>query len=305
MEQIDRFKSIWEIQCEQQKELRLDPDLFSDAERARVFGELIRQLYEECNDVSQLLPDYKRHVIRLKSGKASGLVAAFELADVLKVVLAIAQLLGVSDRELYHAFLEKSMLISEKFASERIELAEHTKLIAVDLDDVIADLSDWRSELGIVNEWQTSPALRLEASESMKNEFYANGRFRDLEPVPGATDTLNELSAAGFKIAIITARPQWQYKRLHSDTVYWLRKWNVPYDLLIFNRNKVEAVYGLAPAWPQFFIEDHPRNVVDLAEARINVLAFERPHNESQFVEGDCVKIVRSWQEIYRHCMEK
>src|SRR5690606_38169272 len=108
MEQIDRFKSIWEIQCEQQKKLRLDDDLFSDAETARVFRELNRQLYEECTDVSQLLPYYKRHVFRLKSGKANGLVAAFELACVLKVDLAIAQWLGVSARQLYHAFLENS-----------------------------------------------------------------------------------------------------------------------------------------------------------------------------------------------------
>lgn len=287
---------MWAAQEQQQRELGLDPNELSDVERRRLGDDLALLLHEEASELGRLSGGYKRHILR--ANKVDRHAVAFECADVLKTMLAQAQLAGVTLCDLVDAFTQKTEAVRQKALAEHLELSESCRVLCVDVDDVICDLEPWRDELKKLGPVEAAAALRLEASEDMKNAFYSGGRFREMAAVPGAAEGLARVSAAGIKIVLITARPQWQYKRLHSDTVYWLNREGMTYDLLLFSRNKVEAVYDhVRPAWPIAFVEDHPVNADAIAEAGIQVLLYDQPHNRHVSAKSGITRVA-SWTEI-------
>ena len=220
----DVLDELWRLQFEQQRELGLDPETLSDVERRRQHTDLVTQLHEEASELGRAVGGYKRHVLRAPA--VERYAVAIECVDVVKCALATAQLHGVDARMFASLFRAKTREISAKHAAERHTFGE---ILATDLDDVVADLEPWLQELGITTlSERGGPAERLRASESMKEQFYAGGRFRELAPIPGAPEALRRAKAAGFSIVIITARPQWQYKRLQSDTHDWLRAHDIP-----------------------------------------------------------------------------
>ena len=290
------LNELWELQRGQQSELGLDPRELNDVERRRVHGDLINQLYEEVAELAATQPQYKRHLLVQRDARP--IEVAEEVADVLKCVIAVAQLHGLTQADVLDGFRAKTRLISERARQERVRLHDETLVLATDLDDVICDLSDWRRELDVLEDVDHTPARRLEASESMKNSFYVGGRFRDMKPIDGAVDALSDFKAARHKIVIVTARPQWQYKRLYADTVWWLERHSVPYDLLLFARNKVEAIcQHVCPAWPRAMVEDHEGNARALADAGVPVLLFDRPHNRRASAWPG-VERVGSWSAV-------
>lgn len=287
---------MWAAQAQQQRELGLDPAGLSDVERRRVADDLALQLHEEASELGRLSGGYKRHILRAQ--KVDRHAVAFECADVLKTMLAQAQLAGVELSDLVDAFAQKTEAVRQKHLAEQLELSETCRVLCVDVDDVLCDLEPWREELAKLGPMDAAAALKLEASEALKNQFYAGGRFREMRPIPGAADGLARVSRAGIKIVLITARPQWQYKRLHSDTVYWLNREGMAYDLLLFSRNKVEALCEhVRPAWPIAFVEDHPNNAEAIADAGVPVLLYNQPHNLHVSARPGITR-VGSWDEI-------
>lgn len=287
---------LWQAQLTQQRELGLDPELLTDVERRRLSDELTLLLHEEATDLGKMGGAYKRHLLK-HSASAPGLVA-MECADVLKVTLALAQLHGLTVDELVQAFFDKTAAVRQKAAAERLELTQECQVLVVDVDDVICDLKPWRDMLGVVSEEQAVASLKLAATEDMKNAFYAGGRFRDMEAIAGASEALARARARKVKIVLLTARPQWQYKRLHADTVWWLAQKKMEYDLLLFSRNKVEAIYEhVRPAWPMAAVEDHPKNAEAYAEAGIKVYLYDQPYNR-KISAHPLIHRVTSWSEI-------
>jgi uncharacterized HAD superfamily protein len=294
----DALVRIWTEQEVQQRELGLDPSDLSDVERRRLAVDLTMHMHEEVSELGRLSGGYKRHILRAADANLGDI--AIECADILKTLVSLAQLHGVSREGLIEAFEAKTHVVRQKARAERIALTNECRVICVDIDDVICDLEPWREELRARGPVDAAAALRLEASEAMKASFYRGGRFRYMKPIAGAQVALTALRDAGFKVVLITARPQWQHKRLHSDTVHWLAHHRFQYDLLLFNRNKVEAIYEhVCPAWPVAFVEDHPSNAAALAEAGVPVFLYDQPHNQ-QVSAADGIVRVKDWLEILK-----
>lgn len=293
----NEFYQMWSVQAGQQRELGLDPQDLGEIERRHAFGDLINHMYEEVGELSRTVPVHKRHVLRMpKAGKTA---IAEEVADILKCAIAAAQLYGVSPDDVHSAFIEKTQAVSQQAKQERLALEKDTLVLCFDLDDCICDLSPWRNELGFADYRELNSADVLNAQEVMKASFYEGGRFRDMEPIQDAPAALRMAKKLGYTIALITARPQWQYKCLRSDTVYWLGKHDIPYDLLIFSRNKVEAIHeNIYPAWPILFVEDLEKNARELNAAGVPVILFSQPHNQGVSIPG--VERVSAWSEITR-----
>lgn len=290
------LEALWAVQLQQQQQLGLDPEQLSQLERRRLTDDLLMIAHEEASELGRIAGGYKRHI--LKSSAVDPAAVAHKCADLLKTTLALAQTNGIDINALVQAFHDKTAAVAQKALAERLELTDECRVICVDVDDVICDLEPWRIDLGALTPEQAAASHKLAATEAMKNRFYANGGFRDMEPIAGAVDAFHALRAAGWKIVLITARPQWQYKRLHSDTVFWLQKHGFVYDLLLFSRNKVEAIYEhVQPAWPAYFVEDHPSNAVALAEAGIHVLMYDQPYNRNVSAKGALTRVA-SWTEI-------
>lgn len=296
--EADTLKRLWQLQAAQQRELGLAPDAMSDVERRHHMNELVVLLHEEATSIGLAAADYKRHLLRAREGDRASI--AEEVADALKTLLIIAQLKGLTPEELAEAFERKTAVVARRAEGERLELQEATRLICVDLDDCVCNLEPWRHTLTGGIDVDAPPPDRLAAAEQLKDQFYRGGRFREMDVIPGAVEALRSVRAAGYTIVFVTARPQWQYKRLYADTIGWLRDHGVPYDLVLFNKDKVEAIHEhIVPAWPRAFVEDHERNARALAAVGVPVLLFNQEHNR-HVPESEHIRRVMNWTDVLR-----
>jgi phosphoglycolate phosphatase-like HAD superfamily hydrolase len=275
------FEEVWNMQAKQQDELGLSTSELNEPRFHAEMNALFVLLGEEAGDLARVVGTHKHHLLEARRFQRHDIPEA--VADVLKTVLAISIMAGLSCEEVVQAIREKTAAISMKAQARSSFLSERSKVACFDLDDVVFDLSRLYERLGVgVDTTEPNDPKAARLVEALKNEFYASDGFRHIEPIEGAVETLQELRERGWKLVYVTARPQWQYKRLLLDTLHSLKKHNIPHDLLLFSRNKVEAICEhLAPAWPRFFVEDHERNALELARAGVNVLLFDTPWNQN------------------------
>lgn len=293
---MDRLTSIWEIQAKQQQQFNLDPSAMSALDRARASKDYILGLHEEVNELAEVTTHYKAHVLR--SPRIERANVAEEAADILKFLVSICQLNGVTDQQLFDAFQTKTDVIADKARGQRLELERETKLIVSDLDNCIADLTGWQYELDRSRGNAPMNDKTLHMLESLKEDFYRGGGFLNIPPIDGAREGLEVIREAGFKIVLITARPHWQYKRLYGDTLQWLQKHNIPYDLILFNKDKAEAIYEhILPARPKFFVEDKAKHCIEVAAIGVPVLMMDWDYNKDM-ANTALIKRVAGWREI-------
>jgi len=290
---LDRsLDAFWKLQKEQQKEFGMDSSCMSNLEATRAIQDLTMLLYEEVGELARLSPSYKRHLLDTHSPDKRNVVE--ELVDILKITISLSLVYGIEPEDIAKVFDSKTKVISTRATAAKFKLSKFTKLICLDMDDVITDFNALRSKSE--REYRGKGFDEIEA---YKDELHSKGFLRELKPIRGAITGIRKLKSMGYKIAIITARPQWQFKRMYHDTLWWLRKYKIPYDILLFNRDKVEAVYRhISPAWPIFFVEDLDRNALSLAQAGIKVLLYDTPKNKS--VEHESITRVYNWKDITR-----
>jgi NTP pyrophosphatase (non-canonical NTP hydrolase) len=287
---VDRWERIFRLQADQQKSFGLSPQELSPVERSEAANHLCLGLYEEAAELARIAVRFKRHLLRAPAIDRSEI--AEEGADVVKYVVAIAQLHGIDAEELFSAFLRKTDVVKDKAEGERIELTRDTKIILVDLDGCVADLGPLEARL---------KGLTIVEQEGIKKDFRRGGGFRDLPMVEGAQDGLAELRRMGYQIAFITARPYRHHKRLYADTVEWLKKNRIEYELLLFRRDKAEALVDhIFPARPVCFVEDREKHALEIIDTGTHVLLLDvgaRNQNPS-IVDGPLITRVWRWEGI-------
>lgn len=288
------LKHLWDIQAEQQRELGLDPAALSPLEQRNVARDLLLSLHEEVGELQrQSGQSYKRHILAGVNTDAHNV--AIEAASALKLVVAVAQLHGLTSEDVSRAFLEQTEVVRARHEGERARIRE-APVLCVDLDDVLADLTAWHTEIDAIRGGREPGSERHAREEAWKDHWYKSGRFRDLPPMEGAAEAMALVRAWGWRIVIVTARPQWQYKRIHADTLHWTAKHAIHHDLILFGKDKVELVHEhLSPAWPVAFVEDHDRNARALSAAGIHVLLYDRPHNRN--LDLPRVERVYNWEQ--------
>lgn len=290
------WNRMWERQQEQQEAFNLNPEAMSDIDKARTAKDLALGLFEEASELTRDTARYKAHI--LKAPPIERINVADEAADVLKYLIAISQLYGVTPVDLYEAFMRKSDVVADKARGEQLELARTTQLVICDLDNVISDLSGWQNKL---NESRGNAPMNdrtVQLLESLKEDFYKGGGFKDLPVIKGAIEGTAQLRKMGYKIVIITARPYWQYKRLYADTLQWLKKYDITYDLILFNKDKAEAIYEhIFPARPAFFVEDREKHAIEVAGIGVPVLLLDWPYNKD-IRPHPLIKRVEGWGGI-------
>jgi 5'-nucleotidase len=98
--------------------------------------------------------------------------------------------------------------------------------------------------------------------------------FRTMEPMPGVSDALWELSDLGVWIRIITHRlcVNWAHETTAADTAAWLDVQRIPYRDLCFIGAKPEVGADI-------YVEDSPTNVTRLRESGSTTIVFDQPYN--------------------------
>jgi 5'-nucleotidase len=98
--------------------------------------------------------------------------------------------------------------------------------------------------------------------------------FRNMEPLPGVSEALWELSDLGVWIRIITHRLifNWAHETSAADTAAWLDQHKIPYRDLCFIGDKPDVGADI-------YIDDSPGNIISLRGAGKTAIVFDQPYN--------------------------
>ena len=171
-------------------------------------------------------------------------------------------------------------------------------IILVDMDDTIEQLL--QAWLRGVNErydrdvtydeitsWDVSaayPGLTREQVYAIPSE---PGFWGKVEPIPGATESLQKLMKAGHELYIVTATPQDQVAEKMNDLLF---KWFpfLSWDQVIITTRK-QMIRG------DVLIDDGVHNLEGGAYAKILMTA---PHNRNYDAEGNGMVRVHNWTQV-------
>ncbi len=148
-------------------------------------------------------------------------------------------------------------------------------------------------------------ALTAEEREQLYRIVHQGEELLSIPPIPGAVDVLQQWSAAGHDIAIVTGRPPDTYE----PSVQWLKKNGVPHDsILIVDKYgrfapdgsqciSLEALMNHSFCWA---VEDSPIMAMYLAsQMKIPVALLDRPWNRKD-TSHQLVSRHKNWTEIAR-----
>ncbi|MEX2503993.1 MAG: hypothetical protein WD378_04035 [Egicoccus sp.] len=127
-----------------------------------------------------------------------------------------------------------------------------------------------------------------EFEQAHKNAVVEDRMFRHMEPLPGVSEALWELSKMGVWIRIITHRLLFSgaHESSAADTAYWLDHNDIPYRDLCFIGDKPNVGADL-------YVDDSPSNIVALREAGRSAIVFDQPYNRD--LPGPRAT---SWQDV-------
>ena len=171
----------------------------------------------------------------------------------------------------------------------RGEVDETGLVLGVDLDGVCADYERAfrtavvrqhgtdaadlppQSVLDQFTEWGLDSATFADTHRRAVTE---DRMFRHMDPMPGVSEALWELSDAGVWIRIITHRlcVNWAHEVTAADTAAWLDAQRIPYRDLCFIGAKPDVGADL-------YVEDSPANVLALRGSGRHTIVFDQAYN--------------------------
>lgn len=115
--------------------------------------------------------------------------------------------------------------------------------------------------------------------------------FRNLSPKINIINLLKIAHECSINIIIITAR-NGSNNKVVEDTIWWINKYNIPFDQIIFTEEKANYISNskLIDEYNILFcIEDHPRHIIDYLKLGLKVFSPYMWHN--QFLEYTDYKV--------------
>lgn len=236
----------------------------------------------------------------------------FESVDVIRYMMAIQNLWGITNEEFEEAFEAKDVYLN--MCHEMKKRPWNNQYVAiVDLDDVVVEFrkgfAAWLSkEFNIHADVNSSEYYFITAlkkarvnPEDIFSKFIADGGFRTLEIKENIREMLVGLKQQGFWIQYLTARPAEDLRCLY-DTFYWINKFNLPCDAIDFSSEKFRwcaksKYYDSRKIC--FAIDDSPKHAEEYAKHGIKV--FVPKQNYNKHVSHDNVFFYEEPYEILRN----
>jgi uncharacterized HAD superfamily protein len=315
----DRLDEIFTRQSENQ-ELFSDFDTLSETEKQLLTERLLHHLYSEGYSLLENL-NWKLNVLKRKPPILSNV--HIEIIDMAKYIIALAILWGLTPEEFFEQFMLKSDVVEERFENEKTRLKGEL-ILAVDIDGVIAD---WFGGLLLYAEQHFEREFHREMldnhhisavkafdltkadEEELKSGFIESGGYRSLLSL-GGQESLCKAKSHGYKILLLTSRPERRHRRIHGDTIDWLHSSGYQYDLIFFGFNKTDVIAEeIEPGKITYLVEDRIDNAIAVAKhyPETTVLLINRPYNTN--VTGDerytNIKRVDNWEDIDHIILEE
>lgn len=202
-----------------------------------------------------------------------------EGADVLKCVLSVLQVIGMTPEDAIEQYWRKTAVVRNRYAEEWTKRVEAPSAI-IDIDSVLADyitgICDWllmhcnevdpyriaclRDRGGWVN--ARSVGLSEERWQYYKHRFRISGAKRHLPVYADAKPFLERLHDHGLQIILLTSRPIDRYPNLYTDTLLWLQDRQLPFDFIWWSHDKAERVLdGRVQEHIHLVVDDDPKYI--------------------------------------------
>jgi len=181
-------------------------------------------------------------------------------------------------------------------------------IVLVDIDDCLNNLCDVSVQIA-KEYWNAEPDLTKGDGYSFKHifnktdkevtQFFADeykALFVETPVKEGAARVLQWLKSKGLEIHICTARKaEWKcgLKDLVVVTEEWLKEHSIPYDALVFTRDK--AAYA-KDVNAMIAIDDFYRNAEEYAEVGCPVIKFN--HEYTKPITHPICTNVETWDEV-------
>lgn len=259
----------------------------------------------ELADLINCLPDWKMHY---KPNLQTEIIKSNireEFVDSLKYLMGLGQVLGISYNEIIEAYENKTEVVKQKYEQDKLfNKFKRKKVIVFDIDGVINTFPqcfiDWaykRYKIKAKTNEELKRKLKIEKYEKIKEIYRTCGYKRHLPIIQDTIDTMKEL-AKNNTIILYTVRPVSKYKRIYSDTLFWLKKNKVPFDAIFWSDYHKGDIYKLNLNI-KFIVEDDVRNTKMFNDEGYKVYLLDKYHNQEY--SHKLMKRVKNVSEILKY----
>jgi uncharacterized HAD superfamily protein/NTP pyrophosphatase (non-canonical NTP hydrolase) len=245
------------------------------------------------SEIDEVLRELRWKAHRAEDGEPVVQNITWELADLLKYVLSIAELWEIAPEQLLEIAEQKSQVLRLTRHMDRvIETMRSQRVMMVDLDGTLADwrrtFHQWVAERIEVPEFDPRNTLAFEVDlgipfreyNRLKNQFEEEGGYASLLPIKTSIQTVRQAQARGIVIVVHTARPSSRLKRVWWDSYSWLKSHEIFPDVLrIGSLERILASLRLAEKNRVVMLEDDPELALRAANAGIQVFLRSTPYN--------------------------
>lgn len=297
IDKLSDLGTLWSVQFDQQQ-LWHNWANMTQAERDGLVKELLLHLHEEVAELQRGMNQSRYHLLKQRDPSTVSNLAEAGV-DVFKLLVALLQLGGVSAEMFAAEFDHKTKRVAAQWAWERDDLQANIEVLLCDIDGVIAK---W---LPAYHRWATVRGVKPELEDS-KDAFHSSGGFREIEPDEEMVRLLNEWrntvpsSSVQRRLIMVTARPYKRFRRIFTDTVWWLKEHGLQFDHILFERDKAEAVRLVQPARIIGHIEDRGKHALEVAATGVKVIKLPFEGTEER-VEHPNIHHVTASHEIAEH----
>lgn len=283
------------------------------AYRMSVVKDFVLGIYDQTNKLMDAF-DWKKHTLNAVEDRQN---AIEQCIDINKYVIGLLSLMGVEPEEFADQFELKSSALMERWKSLD-KMTSEVDVMVFDIDGVIADYDNEYKEfcktyyyLTPSEEERTSYSyykmfgISKMKEEEIHSEFIKMGGFRKLKSYDGIKELISTIRSYCVKVVLLTARPSWVYKRLITDTYWWLKNEGIEYDLLLWDKDKAETMLQYVfPANILYFVEDRDKHAIEISHLGVDVLLLNKEYN-GNISDSDHIKRVYSYDEIKELFLEK
>ena len=219
---------------------------------------------------------------------------AFGMIDSIRYIFAISNLYDLDAEDLVRAYNEKENYLNKKLEIQKKSYSKGTKVIVVDIDDVICDFrsyfNSWleKEHNVLIDKDSTSYYSSKEVKsvglspEIVFEEFIEKNNILNIPVIENAKKFLTKASKKGYYVQLLTSRPEGNLKCKYQ-TYMWLEKNKVYFDDLSFTPEKYIWV-----AKKDFFlngdlafaIDDSPKHAMEYSSHDIKVVVPDLPYNK-------------------------
>jgi uncharacterized HAD superfamily protein len=265
------LKDVWKEQKEFNKLFRQLPKGFE--EQSHLTQHMVLCIMSELDEILNTV-HWKHH--RNISVKPNPQQTLLECVDVFKYLITIIQAWGFTEKDFIDAFWKKSMVVRQRRSEEFLKNVDG-KTAVIDIDGVICDHNQgfikWLKkydvnlyDLAINKVWDSSTNTYNSVSrhdcklspkewQELKHQFRISG-YKEFMPVyADAKEFLTKIQQNNITVVLLTSRPIDRYPNLYADTVAWLKREQLPYDIIWWSYDKADHVVENIPD-PLFVVDD-------------------------------------------------